>query len=358
MYNRTDEQPLTVAVKYKKTDYKKKEDVPCPESPSKPEASVPTDSGDNAIAPFLAKLSTILSVESPGVVRWSDDGLSFEIHDQKKFIDVVLPKYFRHNRYASFQRQLNYFGFRKLSKFMSDICTYSRPHFTRDSPHELKLIRRNKKSSSQKAKNAQMAAQHGGDYQTLGYGGRKRPLDATTEMMPPASSMKWMRTPQEPSQSMYITGGPQLSDIALPLAPMAPRPHPAALFSTTQQPGRYSFEEEMLYRPPQAIDTMASPQFDLGYDIVTPFFVQPSRAYYDTSLRSADVTLDAQSPSGYFPEPLPLLAAEESASKELYGQQQAVAPSFHPAQPMSNVPIFPYSDRRPFDGPSTSQGPI
>ena len=36
------------------------------------------------------------------------------MHDPKALGNDVLHKYFRHSKYSSFQRQLNYFGFRKV----------------------------------------------------------------------------------------------------------------------------------------------------------------------------------------------------------------------------------------------------
>lgn len=47
------------------------------------------------------------------------------VHDPYKLQDEVLNKYFRHSKFASFQRQLNYFGFRKLAgKGKMAPCSY------------------------------------------------------------------------------------------------------------------------------------------------------------------------------------------------------------------------------------------
>ena len=35
------------------------------------------------------------------------------VHDPLRLQDEVLGRYYRHSRYSSFQRQLNYFGFKK-----------------------------------------------------------------------------------------------------------------------------------------------------------------------------------------------------------------------------------------------------
>lgn len=45
------------------------------------------------------------------VVSWSQDGLSFKVHDRKKFTKILLPNYFLMTKYQSFSRQLQLWGF-------------------------------------------------------------------------------------------------------------------------------------------------------------------------------------------------------------------------------------------------------
>jgi hypothetical protein len=48
-----------------------------------------------------------------------------EVHSPRKLETHVLNRYFRHSKFASFQRQLNYFGFRKLAgKGKMAPCSY------------------------------------------------------------------------------------------------------------------------------------------------------------------------------------------------------------------------------------------
>ncbi|GLD97501.1 hypothetical protein PINS_up006191 [Pythium insidiosum] len=93
---------------------------------------------------FLLMLYEILRVESDRVIRWSEDGLALQILDQNTVTEKVLPRYFNHTNFHSFQRQLNYFGFRKWTKSKTDICTFSHPYFRRNQPELLQLIKRKK----------------------------------------------------------------------------------------------------------------------------------------------------------------------------------------------------------------------
>ncbi|CAI5712810.1 unnamed protein product [Peronospora farinosa] len=93
---------------------------------------------------FLLLLYEILEVESSRVIRWSEDGLALQILDPLTVTEQILPKYFNHTNFHSFQRQLNYFGFRKWTKSKTDICTFSHPFFRENQPKLLLLIKRKK----------------------------------------------------------------------------------------------------------------------------------------------------------------------------------------------------------------------
>ncbi|CAI5732158.1 unnamed protein product [Hyaloperonospora brassicae] len=86
------------------------------------------------VAPFLRSLRLMLNTENPRILRWTMDGKAFEIHDMAAMARHVLPKYFKHRKYASFQRQLNYFHFRKWTKSRAIVCTFSNQFFQRDQP--------------------------------------------------------------------------------------------------------------------------------------------------------------------------------------------------------------------------------
>jgi hypothetical protein len=100
----------------------------------------------------------MLRLESERIVRWTEDGQAFQILDKDAMTLHVLPRYFKNKNFASFQRQLNYFGFRKWSKARSAYPTYSREHFTRDDYDAMSLVKRqSKKSRKRKASSSSVS---------------------------------------------------------------------------------------------------------------------------------------------------------------------------------------------------------
>jgi len=69
--------------------------------------------------PFPVKLHIMLQqIEEDGlahVVSWQPHGRCFVVHEPKQFVKHVMPHYFKQTKIASFQRQLNLYGFSRLT---------------------------------------------------------------------------------------------------------------------------------------------------------------------------------------------------------------------------------------------------
>uniref|UniRef100_G3P873 HSF-type DNA-binding domain-containing protein n=1 Tax=Gasterosteus aculeatus aculeatus TaxID=481459 RepID=G3P873_GASAC len=107
-------------------------------------------SGGNVPA-FLTKLWTLVEdPETDLLICWSPSGTSFHVFDQGRFAKEVLPKFFKHNNMASFIRQLNMYGFRKvvhieqggLVKPERDDTEFQHLFFIRGEEHLLENIKR------------------------------------------------------------------------------------------------------------------------------------------------------------------------------------------------------------------------
>ena len=62
----------------------------------------------NALAPFLAKTYEMVDDSSTNsIVSWSQSNRSFIVWDPPEFARLLLPKFFKHNNFSSFIRQLN-----------------------------------------------------------------------------------------------------------------------------------------------------------------------------------------------------------------------------------------------------------
>jgi len=65
--------------------------------------------------PFLLKLYEFVDDrKTDAVVSWDPGDNSFTVHRPTEFSNEILPKYFKHNNFSSFVRQLNQYGFHKV----------------------------------------------------------------------------------------------------------------------------------------------------------------------------------------------------------------------------------------------------
>ncbi|XP_010810128.1 heat shock factor protein 1 isoform X2 [Bos taurus] len=111
----------------------------------------PGAAGPSNVPAFLTKLWTLVSdPDTDALICWSPSGNSFHVLDQGQFAKEVLPKYFKHSNMASFVRQLNMYGFRKvvhieqggLVKPERDDTEFQHPCFLRGQEQLLENIKR------------------------------------------------------------------------------------------------------------------------------------------------------------------------------------------------------------------------
>ncbi|KAI9121573.1 hypothetical protein K1719_008606 [Acacia pycnantha] len=88
-----------------------------------------TSGGRRCVAPFLLKTYDLVEEgrEAEGeeeeeeerkrsvIVSWNEEGDGFVVWRPAEFSELILPTYFKHKNFSSFIRQLNTYGFKKVS---------------------------------------------------------------------------------------------------------------------------------------------------------------------------------------------------------------------------------------------------
>mmetsp|Transcript_46610 Transcript_46610/g.113548 ORF Transcript_46610/g.113548 Transcript_46610/m.113548 type:complete len:611 (-) Transcript_46610:285-2117(-) len=96
---------------------------------------------------FPMKLHAVLErMDTDGyssILSWQPHGRSFKIHKPREFTEYVMPHYFRQSKLTSFQRQLNLYGFSRLTKG-ADAGSYYHELFLRGRDGLAKRMKRTK----------------------------------------------------------------------------------------------------------------------------------------------------------------------------------------------------------------------
>ncbi|KAI0822773.1 hypothetical protein BC628DRAFT_1326322 [Trametes gibbosa] len=122
--------------------------------PTRGESSHLSRAARQVVPPFLQKLYEIVNdTANEELIRWSEGGDSFYVLNHEKFAREVLGRWFKHQKFASFVRQLNMYGFHKIPHLQQGVLKsdsdnepwhFEHPNFHRGQPDLLCLIQRKK----------------------------------------------------------------------------------------------------------------------------------------------------------------------------------------------------------------------
>lgn len=97
---------------------------------------------------FLLKLYEILeNKDYKDIIHWSEDGKYFIVQNLHDFTEKILPKYYKHNNFSSFIRQLNMYDFHKKKSSQNEHI-FHHNNFIRDRKDLIKTIKRKSKKEN------------------------------------------------------------------------------------------------------------------------------------------------------------------------------------------------------------------
>jgi len=107
---------------------------------------------------FVQKTYDMISTCDTKLCEWSSNGDMFIVKDKDQFAMDVIPEYFEHSNFASFARQLNIYGFRKvkaqplrkadIDEREANYEKFSHENFKRDKKELLREIHRSKRGGA------------------------------------------------------------------------------------------------------------------------------------------------------------------------------------------------------------------
>mmetsp|Transcript_16457 Transcript_16457/g.27889 ORF Transcript_16457/g.27889 Transcript_16457/m.27889 type:complete len:509 (-) Transcript_16457:60-1586(-) len=291
--------------------------VPVPIMPSLPSTTphatvTPASSTNNAntVAEFLYQLTKMLTDDNKEVIEWSNGRI--EVHNPHKLASEVLHKYFRHSKFASFQRQLNYFGFRKFAgKGKMAPCSYVNDAATSDL-RSLLTIKRKTSATTSKEKNSKKRERAGSRIEPTAAAAPAPPVNPVLAGILQRSAVAADTKRTRPSGGLVATripigkgvrhelGGALLKPATKPVMSVN-RSHLALAQSAVGKGVRHSFAS-----PPPAHSAQAT---------IAP--LEASNAVKETSTGGATSALAASTPDFTFKEPHQLGMDIQSSLSEL-----------------------------------------
>ncbi|XP_064537829.1 heat shock factor protein isoform X4 [Drosophila montana] len=140
----------SVQLKHESTEEEEDDEDQQQQRPRRNMHTVGETGSGSGVPAFLAKLWRLVDdPDTNNLICWSKDGRSFIIQNQAQFARELLPLNYKHNNMASFIRQLNMYGFHKITsiengglRFDRDEIEFSHPCFKRNYPYLLDHIKR------------------------------------------------------------------------------------------------------------------------------------------------------------------------------------------------------------------------